>query len=112
MNIKKIGIALVFLSTLFLVACGGNSYQSEIDEAVKIMNDEGHTDIKKDNSSFYVYNEGAIIAVENDDSTRYVEKQADGKYAYEPHKDRVEKSLPKNKSDTDYAEKNGKEIKK
>lgn len=109
---KKIILGFTLVSILFLVACGGNSYQSEIDEAVKIMNDEGHTDIKKDNSSFYVYNEGAIIAVENDDITRYVEKQADGKYAYEPHKDRVEKSLPKNKSDTDYAEKNGIELKK
>ncbi|ODJ62654.1 hypothetical protein [Brochothrix thermosphacta] len=109
---KKIILGFTLVAMLFLVACGGNSYQSEIDEAVKIMNDEGHTSIKKDNSSFYVYNDGAIIAVENDDITRYVEKQADGKYAYEPHTDRVKKSLPKNKSDTDYAEKNGKEIKK
>ncbi|ANZ96202.1 hypothetical protein BFC19_12225 (plasmid) [Brochothrix thermosphacta] len=109
---KKIILSFTLVSILFLVACGGNSYQSEIDEAVKIMNDEGHTDIKKDNSSFYVYNEGAIIMVDDGSYKRYVEKQQDGEYAYEPHTDRVEKSLPKNKSDTDYAEKNGKEIKK
>lgn len=112
MKIKKIGLTFVLLVTVLLVACGGNSYQSEIDEAIKVMHEEGHPDIKKNNSSIYVYNKGAIIAVEDDDDVtmRYVEKQADGTYKYLMGS--KAKKIITSPSDTDYAEKNGKEIKK
>ncbi|ODJ64894.1 hypothetical protein [Brochothrix thermosphacta] len=109
---KKIILGFTLVSMLFLVACGGNSYQSEIDEAIKVMHEEGHPDIKKNNSSIYVYNKGAIIAVEDDDDVtmRYVEKQADGTYKYLMGS--KAKKIITSPSDTDYAEKNGKEIKK
>ena len=107
---KKIILGFTLVSILFLVACGGNSYQNEIDEAVKIMNDEGHTNIKKDNSSFYVYDKGNIIMIDDNHYKRYIVKQEDGEYST-LRSSKAEKLIT-SPSDTDYAEKNGKEIKK
>ena len=110
MKIKKIGLTFVLLVTVLLVACGGNSYQSEIDEAIKVMHDEGQSDIKKDNSSFFVYDDGNIIAIKDYRTTRYVTKNNEGNYEYMTSS--KAKKLITSSSETDYVEKNGKEIKK
>lgn len=107
---KKIILGFTLVSILFLVACGGNSYQSEIDEAIKVMHEEGQNDIKKDNSSFFVYDDGDIIAIKDYRTTRYVTKNAEGNYEYITSS-KAEKLIT-SPSETDYAEKNGEEIKK
>lgn len=103
-------ITFAVLMSVVLVGCGNNTYQSEIDEAIKVMHDEGLTSIEKNKSSIYVYDDGNIIMVDDNNYKRYVEKQEDGTYEY-LRSSKAEKKIT-SKNNTDYAEKNGKEIKK
>lgn len=108
---KKIMITFAVLMSVVLVGCGNNTYQSEIDEAVKVLQKEGYTDINRDSISANVYNDGSFIIINNGVYDRYVEKDENGKYV-EANSVKIEKELKKSNTVEVYSEKNGKEIKK